>query len=272
MTNPPETRELCYVLKTYPFQERHLIAVFLSERRGKFSGIARNGVQSRRFGGSLDLFTCSEFELDLKTIRIAEAINDGIDEALVQVLSAQVRHEAGSLGKHFEKLSGASALNELVLRAVPSQRPAPELFKLYSNALFAIQERPPEESLPVVNAFLLKLTQWLGVQPQLTRCIACGKPLNEVEGDRVVPQVSRGAWVCIGCAGSNPESTLTKNAILDAYHSMLQPVRKIEFVAYPKEHEELLDFLERHLQYFVPGLDRTPFGSLRFLKSPEWQV
>jgi DNA repair protein RecO len=268
VTDTPPNRDLCYVLKTYPYKERDLIAVLFSEKRGKFSGIARNGVQSRRFGGCLDLFTCSEFELDLKTIRLAEAT----DEALVQVLSAQLKHASGSLGKAFEKLSGASALNEILLRSIPSQRPAPELFKLYSNALFAIEENPPEKALPIVNAFILKITQWLGVQPQLTRCLSCSKPLNEIEGDRVMAQVAQGAWICSGCTQERSEISLTKNVILDAYHSMLHPIRKIEFVAFQKEHEELLDFLEKHLQYFVPGLDRAPLGSLRFLKSPEWLI
>jgi len=263
-TNP--NRDLCYVLKTFPYKERDLIAVLLSERRGKFSGIARNGVQSRRFGGSFNLFTCSEFDLDPKTVRIAEAT----DESLVQLLSANLRHAVGSLPKHFEKLSGASALNELILRTVPSHKPAPELFKLYGNALLALEEHPPEKALCLVNAFILKITQWLGVQPQLTRCLACSKPLNEIEGDSVLPQVQSGAWICAACSSTRSDHSLSKNAVLDAYHAMLHPIRKIEFTASLREHGELLDFLEKHLQYFVPGLDRAPLGSFRFLKSPEW--
>jgi DNA repair protein RecO len=261
-------RDLCYVLKTFPYKERDLIAVLLSERRGKFSGIARNGVQSRRFGGSLNLFSCSEFDLDPKTIRLAEAT----DESLVQLLSANLKQAGDGLAKHFEKLSGASALNELILRTVPSHKSAPELFKLYRNALLALEENPPEKALLLVNAFILKITQWLGVQPQLTRCLACSKPLNEIEADTVIPRIQSGAWMCSACTPSTDPGSLTKNVILDAYHSMLHPIRKIAFVASTREHEALLDFLEKHLQYFVPGLDRAPLGSFRFLKSPEWPV
>jgi DNA repair protein RecO len=264
-------RELCYVLKTHPYKERDVIAVLFSEKRGKFSGIARNGVQSRRFGGCLNLFTCSEFELDPKTVRLSEMR----DEALVQVLSAKVKHAPGGLSESFERLSGASALNELVLRIIPDRKPAPELFRLYANALLALPEQDPEEALRVVNAFVLKLTQWLGVQPQLTRCMTCQKALNEVEGETVFAEITKGAWICQGCSGSGVLADrgaggLTKSVILDAYHSMLQPIRKIDFVASPKEHEQLLEFLERHLQYHVPGLDRAPISSFRFLKSPEW--
>ena len=261
-------RELCYVLKTYLYKERDIIAVLFSETRGKFSTIGRNGVQSRRFGGCFNLFTCSEFELDPKTIRISDLNED----ALVQVLSGQVKHASSTLSKAFEKLSGASALNELILKIIPPQKPAPELFKLYSNTLFAIEEHPPEDTLKLVNAFILKITQWLGVQPSLTRCMACEKPLNEVPGDSVSAQVAQGAWVCEGCRPDRAGHHLSKSTILDAYHSMLHPIRKIEFCAGVKEHEAMLEFLEKHLQYFVPGLDRAQLSSFRFLKSPEWPV
>ncbi len=256
-----ETQDLCFVLKTIPFRERDLIAVLFSETRGKFSAIARNGVQSRRFGGSLNLFNASMFEIDPKTVRYHEVSSD----ALVQLLSAQIKHSSESLAKYFEKLSGASVLNEVILRTVPDHRAVPEVFKLYSNCLFALNELPPEKAISVVNAFILKMTQWLGVQPSLTRCLHCQKTLNEVSGNVVYPQVAKGAWLCQDC---KPESKnpLSKLVILDAYHSMLNPVRKIEFQASSEDHEALLDFLERHLHYFVPGLDKAPLTSTRFLK------
>jgi hypothetical protein len=96
--------------------------------------------------------------------------------------------------------------------------------------------------------------------------------LNEIEGDSVLARITQGAWTCRSCTGESGENALSKTVILDAYHSMLHPIRKIEFLASPKEHEDLLEFLEKHLQYFVPGLDRAPLGSLRFLKSPEWPI
>lgn len=253
--------ELCYVLKTFAYRERDLIAVLLSEKRGKFSAVARNGVQSRRFGGSLDLFSCSEFQFDPKTIRIAEMNEEG----LVQALSAQVKH-APTLGSSFERLSAGSALNELILKAVPAQRASSDLFKLYSNALFALQERDPAQSIMIVNAFILKVTQWLGVQPQLTRCLHCEKALNEVSGDDVAAMIDKGAWICRDCLSERTPNRLTKTAILDAYHSMLHPIRRIEFAGTYADHDGLLDFLEKHMQYFVPGLDRTPLGSLKFLR------
>ena len=258
-------RDLCFVLKTFPFKERDLIAVLFSEQKGRFSAIARNGVQSRRFGGSLNLFSASDFEIDPKTVRIHEVS----DEGLVQILSAQTRHVSENLSQSFEKLSAASALNELILKILPPHKAAPEVFKLYSNSLFALNELKDQNAVSIVNAFILKITQWLGVQPSLTRCLHCTKTLNEVNGECVYPQVAKGAWLCGECIPnhSGGNNRLSKIVMLDAFHSMLHPIRKIEFQAPQADHEILLEVLEKHLQYFVPGLDRAPITALRFLKS-----
>ena len=262
--------ELCYVLKTIPFKERDLIAILFSETRGKFTGIARNGVQSRRFGGSLDLFVASDFSIDTKTIRISEATSGTGDEKLVQILSATARHTPTLLSKSFEKLSAASCLNEILIKGLPSHKPAAEIFKLYSNCIFALEEMDANRAIAIVNAFILKFTQWLGLQPSLTRCLACEKTLGEVKGEGVFVQVSQGSWLCTDCVHDRKGKYLSKTLMFDAYQSLLNPIRKTNFEADPKEHEVLLEFLEQHLIYYVPGFDKQPLTSSRFLKSPEF--
>jgi DNA repair protein RecO len=262
-----ENRELCFVLRATPYKDRDLIVALFSEQKGRFGGIARNGVQSRRFGGSLDLFAASDFEIDPRT---SIRINEITDEGLVQILSAQIRHSV-SLSKFYEKVSAASVLNELILRSIPAHKPAPEVFKLYANCLMAIDEGTAEMAISIVNAFILKLTQWLGVQPSLTRCIACEKPLNEVTGDAVFPQVNKGAWICHDCIPQRTPNPLPKRLLMDAYQAMLNPVRKIKFEATPAEHQMLLEFLEQHLMYFVPGLDRAPLTTTRYLKATDFK-
>ena len=263
-------KEVCFVLKSIPFKERDLIAVLFSEHKGKLTAIARNGRQSRRFGGSLDFFTASEFELDIQSFKMSEFGEDSI----VHMNAAFMKHSFSNLSKSIQKLSCASCLNELILRAVPAHKAVPDLFKLYSNALAAIDESPEDQSVAILNAFILKLSQWLGVQPALTRCQVCEKPLNEVSGEEVYPQFQSGGWTCLECTKQEDRKLnrplLSKALILDAYHSMLNPIRKIEWQAHPQEHFVLLDFLEQHLIYFVPGLDRAPLSSIKFLKSIQW--
>jgi recombinational DNA repair protein (RecF pathway) len=94
-------KELCFVLKSTPFRERDQIVILLTENRGKIHAIARNSIQSRRFGGCLNLFTASEIELDSRSVKISEES----DERLVGVTSAQIRQSFSTLAQDFEKMS-----------------------------------------------------------------------------------------------------------------------------------------------------------------------
>ncbi len=257
-------RELCFVLRATPFRERDQIVVLLTETRGKIHAIARNSVQSRRFGGCLDLFTASEIELDSRSFRISEET----DEKLVGLQSALIRQSFSRLAKNFDKLSAASAMNELIIRTIPNHRPASELFKLYGNCLVMLDENEDRQIiLGVANAFVLKLTQWLGVQPSVTRCLTCEKNLAEIEGNHVIGQVARGGWTCTSCTNESKEHTLSKDVIFDAYQAILNPIRKTTFAASEREQLELLQFLEQHLLFHVQGLERKPVSSYQFLKS-----
>jgi DNA repair protein RecO len=257
-------RELSFVLRATPFRERDQIVVLLTENKGKIHTIARNSIQSRRFGGCLDLFTASEVELDSRSIRVSEQT----DEKLVGLQSALIRQSFQGLARNFDKLSAASAMNELILRTIPNHRPAPELFKLYSNCLVMLNEHENRNViLGVANAFVLKLTQWLGVQPAVTRCLSCEKNLVEIESDHVIGQVARGGWTCVACATESREHTLSKDVIFDAYQAILNPIRKTVFNASEREQLELLQYLEQHLLFHVQGLERKPVSSYQFLKS-----
>ncbi len=263
----PTQKELCFVLKTIPFKERDMIAVLLSEHKGKLTAIARNGRQSKRFGGSLDFFTASDFDLDTQSFKMSEFG----EEHLVRMNSASAKHSFERLSKSITKLSCASCLNELLLRVIPAHKAAPELFKLYSNTLTAIDELPENQSVAILNGFILKLTQWLGVQPAMTRCKTCEKTLNEIQHEEVYPQFQSGGWTCLDCTRIEERKLnrplLSKTLILDAYHALLHPIRKIEWQATEQDHFVLLEFLEQHLIYFVPGLDRVQLSSIKFLKS-----
>jgi DNA repair protein RecO len=257
-------KELSFVLRATPFRERDQIVVLLTENKGKIHAIARNSIQSRRFGGCLNLFTASELELDSRSIKISEET----DERLVGVQSAQIRQTFSEIAKNFEKMSSASAMNELLLRTIPTHRNAPELFKLYSNGLVALNEaKSTQEIFALTNAFILKLTQWLGVQPSVTRCLKCEKSLAEMDDSHVYAQVSRGGWICGTCSPEVHDHQLSKDVIFDSYQAILNPIRKTNFTATQEDHLRLLQYLEQHLLFHVSGLERKPISSLAFLKS-----
>jgi DNA repair protein RecO (recombination protein O) len=259
-------RDIGFVLKSTAYQERDLILSLFTEKKGRISAIARNGVQSRRFGGSLDFFLASEFEMDPKSVRLS----DVSDESLIQLLSANPKHSIRGITKSLEKLSAASCMNELLLKTLPAQRSAIEMFKLYSNALTAMDEGTDPQAIMILNAFILKLSQWMGVQPALTRCQSCGKSLNEIRGESVRPLVAKGAWICTDCRADHGETgrhLLSLRVISDAIQAMMNPIRKIDWAATPDEHIALLEYLEQHLAFFVPGFEKSELSSTRFLKS-----
>jgi len=49
--------DLAIVLRAVPYEERHRIVTALTEHHGKITGMAKNAIQSRRFGGCLETFT-----------------------------------------------------------------------------------------------------------------------------------------------------------------------------------------------------------------------
>jgi hypothetical protein len=93
--------------------------------------------------------------------------------------------------------------------------------------------------------------------------------VTEINGAEVQPLITQGAWVCQDCrpdaATASPK--LSRQVIGDAVLSMSLPIRKLQPQASPDQHFELLEYLEQHLAYYVPGLDRNELSSLRFLKS-----
>ena len=190
--------DLAIILRSVPYGERHRVLTALTQRHGQISALARNSIQSRRFGGTLEPFAASEWIFTLKP-----------GAELYSLREASIREPFEGLRKSFEKLSLASALNELMLKLAPQNEPCEELFRLHSNALAAINEKeaiPPAASaygdseVILLNAYLGKLLQWSGNQPRLQSCLHCGVLLETLD-----PQVDLSCnvmdagWICPKC-------------------------------------------------------------------------
>ncbi len=273
-------RDLAIILRSIAYQERHRIVTALTEQHGLVSAIARNAIQSRRFGGTLEVFAASEWFYTTKPGAELWALQE-----------ARIRRPFEGLRVDFERMSLASAMSELMLRIAPQHQVAPELFKLHSNALATLEELPQGAGAPVslLNAYVAKLLQWSGHQPQIQRCLGC-----EISLDTVVKSSTGGiraeltgvvgdaGWVCESCRSKDTLHVrergdqgfhatairLTPLTILDFHTSLATPIRQIAEGAHAsgEEHRELFRFLEALLIYHVPGFDKTPIKSLRFLE------
>jgi DNA repair protein RecO len=253
-------KDLAIILRVVPYEDRHRIVTALTEKQGKVSALARNAVQSRRFGGCLDLFAASEWSIRSKP-----------GAELLQLEEAVIRRGFERIRGRLETLTAASALVELVNKALPAQQPVPDVFKLLSNALVTLEELPEERStLPLLNLFIGKLLHLAGHRPRLESCLKCGYTLTDCvqrQDSTLRAHLEHAGWLCTVCSGAG--GTLSPLALLRLVRLIPLPIRA---AAEPmdlaeEEERELLRFLEGLMVFHVPGFDRSPIKSLRLIES-----
>ncbi len=276
MRNMDRIQDLAIVLRWVPYEERHRVVTALTENHGRISALARNSIQSRRFGGSLEPFAASEW-----------TFVERVGADLYRVEEAQIRRGYEGLRADFAKLSLASVFNELMIRVAPEREPCPELFRLHANALAMVEETPAEALTGhgvLLNAYLAKVLQWSGNQAQVQACFQCHTGLEALKpSDSLTCLVADAAWVCPSCrkAGiehlQDPESSrefqhrslrISARAVMDFYQSLVTPIRQVPELARAtgSEHEALFLFIQAMMEYHVLGFDPTAFKSLRFLE------
>jgi DNA repair protein RecO len=271
-------RDLAVILRAIPFEERHQIVTALTERNGLVSALARNSIQSRRFGGTLEPFAASEWMFVEKPA--AE---------LWRLDEATIRRAYGGLRKDFDRLSMAAVLSEFMIRVAPRNEPCPDLFRLHCNALAALEELEPDQKAgttfwrAILNGYLAKILQWHGHQPQLESCLGCSTSIDALAPDaRVSAIVTDAAWICPSCrAGetrhvrdrgsegfASRQLRLSPAAIQDFKICLAMPVKRIpELVSgTPGDREELFRFIEALFVYHLPGFDQQPLKSLKFVQ------
>jgi DNA repair protein RecO len=275
-------RDLAIVLRSVPYEDRHRIVTALTEHHGQISALARNSIQSRRFGGTLDPFVASEWQFAEKPG--AELAR--LDEALIKRSFEGIR-------KDFERLSLASVFSEFMLRVAPKNEACADLFKLHSNALVILEELPgpgttvtQEEFLRsillLLNGYLAKCLQWSGNQPQLQACHNCKRALDTLEPNASLTcLIIDAAWICPDCRNQQThhirdrgaqgfqaaQIRVTPMAIIDFLMSLVSPIRQIPTHAQAsrEEHVQLFQFIEALFAYHLPGFDQKPLNGLRFL-------
>ena len=230
------------------------------------SAMARNSVNSRRFGSALEPFSAAEWLFE-----------DRPGSELASLREASVRRSFEGLRKDFGRLSIASAMNEIALKVAPPGQHCEELFLLHSNALAALEELPEGGAdLALLNIYLLKLFRWYGSQPPIEACLRCGLTLagalEKNPGQKSVDGIiADSGWLCPECGpaptSDGPPVQVPLEALADLMATAALPMRQAPRAARASRHahERLLKYLERLLAYHVPGFDRAALKSLRFV-------
>jgi DNA repair protein RecO len=290
-------KDVAIVLRSIAYEERHRVITALTLEHGLISALAKNSIQSRRFGGALEIFSASDWIFTSKP-----------GAELHHLSEARIREAFDHLRKDFTLLSLASTLNEIMLRVAPQDQTCADLFRLHSNALASLNDIAQSPSsdrdvseIEFLNAYLAKLLQWNGSQPKLQSCLQCNTSLDhihpEAELSCIIPSAG---WICPHCRKQSSQSVrenldgshfnqaflrVSQASIRDLQFSLCFPIRQvfhpsewqaemqtqlrtqigIKNHASIEEHQELFKFLEALFAFHVPGFDKKPLKSLRFL-------
>lgn len=268
-------KDLAIVIKSIQFEERHRIVTAITQNHGVISAMARNAIQSKRFGGSLDLFNASDWVISTKP-----------HSDLVILLESQSRFSFENLKKDYEKLSLASAFTEFLTRVVPQHQPCPEFFQLHANALYGLNEVPRVQGSEIyfLNNYLLKLLQLSGNQPQMGSCLNCSIALESLDPHSSVNcLVAAAGWICPECRSQTQKLVqesrnqgfaqaflrVTPQALREVGQELATPIRKILLsnapVEYLTDQRDLFRWIEALFVYHLPGFDQKPLNSIRFL-------
>jgi DNA repair protein RecO len=266
-------RDLAIVLRSIPYEDRHRIVSALTVENGQVRALAKNSIQSRRFGSSLELLTASDWTYTLKP-----------SSELCVLTETQIRESFHPLRNEFGCFALASIFSELMLKLAPHYEACPDLFKLHANALAtlsalasSIQQSPTLESKQVVllNAYLVKILHWNGTKPKLHACLQCDMTLDQLSelSETLTCVIESAGWICPSCRAHNTSYLqnwvfrLTPTVIRDLQGYLCLSIRETltHTHATHQEHQELFRFLEALFAYHLPGFDQIPLKGLRFL-------
>lgn len=181
------------LLRAVEFGESDLIVHLLTEETGRLTAIAKSARKSlRRFPGTLDLFN-----------RLAIEGRTRPRGGMGFLERARLVDPHLGLRRDPARYALASFLVELLDRLSPESMEAGEarpLFTLASQSLALVERVRPTPSLRILLE--LRVLDALGLRPELSRCVRCGREPGEHVPDAhgVNFHVPDGGLVCSACA------------------------------------------------------------------------
>lgn len=246
------------VLKSLPYKERDKLVTLLTEHGGKITGIAKGAIHSKRFGGSLDLFSCS-------SIRYKESNSD-----LVWIEEANIRRDFLSIRKTLENISAAGYFCDLALRLTEEKHEVREVFLLMAHYLFLLEENLA--TFEIVRSFEIKLLERLGWAPILEECCECHAPFF---GEELPPELSyvslaleKGGFLCHGCSKTIAVTRIPMATLLwmiQARETKIQHTPELRMRLEPMM--EAANILQTFLKWHCPGLGNYQFRSHEILET-----
>ena len=175
------------VLRSRPFGESDKIISFLTESHGKFSGIAKGALRSRkRFANSLEPFS-------LVTLTFRERPQS----SLAFVVGSELVHSPYALLGDLDRIAQASYLVEISDGLIAEREENRAVFHHLKAGLDHLERNGA--SLRFLTAFELKLLRLTGYQPGLELCKKCQKSWRE-DAFRWYFSLLEGGIICDDCS------------------------------------------------------------------------
>lgn len=191
----------CIILRNRDFKERDRLVTFLARDKGRMTGIARGARKPTARGvGAYEPCTRG-------TIFYVESRNSD----LVSIRKCDPIPPYLLLTGDYDKLMVAGYLAELVELAAIAPDDAPVMYLLLSDALHGLVDATSTLMLSLTRLkFELGYLACLGLQPDLSRCSACGRSLFDASSKVPRPSESgdhafdadRGGVICPRCLES----------------------------------------------------------------------
>ncbi|MCO5141802.1 MAG: DNA repair protein RecO [Oligoflexia bacterium] len=250
-------QDLGIIMRSNPLNERDKLITVLTENHGKISGVAKGAIHSRRYGGSLDLFTCS-------SIRFKK--NPHSD--LVRIEEANTRRDFVAIRKHLESISAAGYFVDLCTRLTDEGQPVREVFLLLTHYLYLLESSAA--TYEVVRSFEMKLLDRLGWAPTLESCAQCQNAFFQdelpIEQSYATLTLEGGGFLCTSCKPINNES-IPLAAILWMIQARETKIRHTPSLKFPIRHmQDATKALQLFLRWHCPGLGSYHFQSHSMLE------
>lgn len=178
------------VLRRVEYGDFDLILSFFTLERGKLSAIAKSARKStKRFGGILELFSslnivCGSSRRNGLPVLQEAALMDAFDGIRADIM----------------RTAYASYWAELIDSSSEEGHKQAEMYHLLRFTLCQLdQMKISPEALSVL--FQIRMLGLCGYGPDLRRCRDCGRPVDTVETQEFLFELSRGGLVCRQCAG-----------------------------------------------------------------------
>lgn len=241
------------LLRRIEYGDSDFIITFFTLERGKIPVIAKSAKKSvKRFGGLLELFSVLHMVCTIGRGKLPI-----LKEAALACPFINIRESIA-------KTAYASYWSEIVNEYMEEAQRQEEIFTLLRFALNELDAgNTPEEALSIL--FQMKFIAISGFSPNLSGCVNCGTPADQMPG-RLLFELKRGGLVCGRCApGPFPPGhmQLSKGTAKQLLWIENQPLEKAGRIRFSRlSMKEGLGFLEA----FIPFHIGKKLKSLSFLR------